>query len=97
MVAVRHRLDIFGVLVLAFAAGNAGGITRDVLIGALPPGGNRRRQVRRRVCSRRADHLPLVPWPPVASAATCCGSTRWGWRSSRWPGRRRRCCTGSTR
>jgi len=37
MVAVRHRLDIFGVLVLAFAAGNAGGITRDVLIGAVPP------------------------------------------------------------
>lgn len=35
--AVRHRLDIFGVLVLAFAAGNAGGITRDVLIGAAPP------------------------------------------------------------
>jgi len=37
MVAVRHRLDIFGVLVLAFAAGNAGGITRDLLIGAMPP------------------------------------------------------------
>ncbi|KZC40273.1 MULTISPECIES: trimeric intracellular cation channel family protein [Rhodanobacter] len=37
MVAVRHRLDIFGVLVLAFAAGNAGGITRDLLIGAVPP------------------------------------------------------------
>lgn len=35
--AVRHRLDIFGVLVLSFAAGNAGGITRDVLIGAVPP------------------------------------------------------------
>jgi uncharacterized membrane protein YeiH len=35
--AVRHRLDIFGVMVLAFAAGNAGGITRDVLIGAVPP------------------------------------------------------------
>lgn len=35
--AVKHRLDIFGVMVLAFAAGNAGGITRDVLIGALPP------------------------------------------------------------
>jgi len=31
MVAVRHRLDVFGVLVLAFAAGNAGGITRDLL------------------------------------------------------------------
>lgn len=35
--AVKHRLDIFGVLVLAFAAGNAGGITRDLLIGAAPP------------------------------------------------------------
>lgn len=33
---VRHRLDVFGVLVLAFAAGNAGGMTRDVLIGAVP-------------------------------------------------------------
>ncbi|HET8899912.1 MAG TPA: TRIC cation channel family protein [Rhodanobacteraceae bacterium] len=37
MVAVRHRPDIFSVLVLAFAAGNVGGITRDVLIGAVPP------------------------------------------------------------
>jgi len=37
MVAVKHRLDVFGVLVLAFAAGNAGGITRDLLIGAVPP------------------------------------------------------------
>src|SRR5574340_991503 len=35
--AVRRRMDIFGVLVLAYAAGNAGGITRDLLIGAVPP------------------------------------------------------------
>ena len=35
--AVKHRLDIFWVMVLAFAAGNAGGLTRDVLIGAVPP------------------------------------------------------------
>ncbi|CAM5209502.1 Putative membrane protein YeiH OS=Castellaniella defragrans OX=75697 GN=HNR28_001843 PE=3 SV=1 [Castellaniella defragrans] len=35
--AIKHRLDIFGVMVLAFAAGNVGGITRDVLIGATPP------------------------------------------------------------
>ncbi|MGH8292782.1 MAG: trimeric intracellular cation channel family protein [Gammaproteobacteria bacterium] len=35
--AIKHRLDIFGVMVLAFAAGNAGGITRDLLIGAVPP------------------------------------------------------------
>jgi uncharacterized membrane protein YeiH len=37
MAGFRHRLDVFGVLVLAFAAGNAGGIARDVLIGAIPP------------------------------------------------------------
>jgi len=37
LAASRHRLDIFGVMVLAFAAGNAGGITRDLLIGAVPP------------------------------------------------------------
>lgn len=34
---VKSRLDFFGVTVLAFVAGNAGGITRDVLIGAVPP------------------------------------------------------------
>ncbi|HRN60841.1 MAG TPA: trimeric intracellular cation channel family protein [Luteimonas sp.] len=37
MVAVRHRLDLFGVLVLSFAAATAGGIVRDVLLGATPP------------------------------------------------------------
>jgi len=35
--AVKHRLDLFGILVLCFVTGNAGGITRDVLIGAIPP------------------------------------------------------------
>jgi uncharacterized membrane protein YeiH len=34
---VKHRLDVFGVSVLAFVAGNAGGMTRDVLMGAVPP------------------------------------------------------------
>lgn len=34
---VTSRLDLFGVLVLAFAAGNAGGIARDVMIGSVPP------------------------------------------------------------
>lgn len=38
---VRRRLDLFGVLVLSFAAAAAGGILRDVLIGALPPVGIR--------------------------------------------------------
>lgn len=35
--AVNRRLDIFGILVLSFVTGNFGGITRDVLIGAVPP------------------------------------------------------------
>jgi uncharacterized membrane protein YeiH len=34
---VKHRLDIFGVLVLSFAVGTFGGIARDVMIGAIPP------------------------------------------------------------
>jgi uncharacterized membrane protein YeiH len=34
---VRRRLDVFGVLVLSFVAGNFGGITRDLMIGAVPP------------------------------------------------------------
>ncbi|MGH2603096.1 MAG: trimeric intracellular cation channel family protein [Dehalococcoidia bacterium] len=34
---VKHRLDVFGVGALAFLAGNAGGLIRDVLIGAVPP------------------------------------------------------------
>lgn len=34
---VKHRIDLFGVLVLSVVAATAGGITRDVLIGAIPP------------------------------------------------------------
>src|SRR6059058_4418031 len=34
---VSRRLDVFGVLVLSFVAGNFGGITRDLMIGAVPP------------------------------------------------------------
>ena len=36
-VGVRYRLDLFGVLVLSFAAAVSGGIFRDLLIGATPP------------------------------------------------------------
>jgi uncharacterized membrane protein YeiH len=39
MAGIKHRLDLFGVLVLSFAAANVGGIIRDVLIGAVPPPG----------------------------------------------------------
>ena len=34
---VRRRLDLLGVLVVAWAAAVAGGIARDLLIGAVPP------------------------------------------------------------
>jgi uncharacterized membrane protein YeiH len=34
---VKNKLDLFGLMVLAFATGSAGGITRDLLIGAVPP------------------------------------------------------------
>jgi len=34
---VKNKLDAFGIGVLAFVAGNAGGVTRDLLIGAVPP------------------------------------------------------------
>src|SRR3954452_18034106 len=34
---VKRRLDLFGVLVLSFVAGNFGGITRDLMIGEVPP------------------------------------------------------------
>jgi len=34
---VQRRFDLFGVLVLSFVAGNFGGITRDLMVGAVPP------------------------------------------------------------
>ena len=37
LAGVERRLDLFGVLVLSFAASSFGGIARDVLIGAVPP------------------------------------------------------------
>ena len=37
LLAARRGLDVFGFVVLALAAGTAGGVLRDVLIGAVPP------------------------------------------------------------
>lgn len=34
---VRRHLDLFGVFVVSFAAGNLGGVIRDLLIGSIPP------------------------------------------------------------
>jgi uncharacterized membrane protein YeiH len=36
MVAIRERLDVFGVVVLAIVVGLAGGVTRDLLMGRPP-------------------------------------------------------------
>ena len=36
LVATRNRLDLFGVLVLSFAAATAGGIVRDLVLGVMP-------------------------------------------------------------
>lgn len=37
LAGIRRELDLFGVLVLSVAAATFGGITRDLLIGAVPP------------------------------------------------------------
>ena len=37
MTAVKHRLDLFGILVLSLAAATFGGVGRDLLIGSVPP------------------------------------------------------------
>lgn len=37
LLGVRKRFDLFGVLFLAFVVSVAGGMIRDVLIGAIPP------------------------------------------------------------
>jgi len=37
MAAIRRKLDVYGVLVVAFVASTAGGILRDLLIDAVPP------------------------------------------------------------
>lgn len=34
---IKARLDVFGVLVLSFAAASSGGVIRDLLIGSVPP------------------------------------------------------------
>ncbi|WP_448629294.1 trimeric intracellular cation channel family protein [Cellulomonas soli] len=39
LAAVRKQFDVFGVVVLAWAAGLGGGLLRDVFLGAVPPVG----------------------------------------------------------
>ena len=37
LLATRRGFDVFGIVVLAIAAGTAGGVLRDLLLGAVPP------------------------------------------------------------
>jgi uncharacterized membrane protein YeiH len=37
--AVEHKLDIFGVIFLPAITRLAGGITRDIILGRIPPSG----------------------------------------------------------
>ena len=60
--AVNRRLDIFGILVLSFVTGNFGGITRDLLIGAVPTGCPEGRSISAGLCPGGVHHLLLVRW-----------------------------------
>ncbi len=74
LAAARHRLDLFGILVLSCAAATFGGITRDVLIGAIPPASIQD--------WRYLEVLPLCPGR-VSMLLVLCFSfppLRWPWR-----------------
>ena len=60
LAGVKRELDLFGVLVLSFAAANSGGITRDLLIGDRSSRGGRRLALSRRVAFCRPHHLLLL-------------------------------------
>lgn len=89
LAAANRRLDLFGILVLSFVAGNVGGITRDVLIGAVPPAALA--DVSCVLVSLLAGLSPSSPMQaPTACGTPCSCSTPRGWRSSRLPARTRR-------
>jgi uncharacterized membrane protein YeiH len=60
--AVNRRLDIFGIVVLSFVAGNFGGIGRDLLIGAVPPAALTDGRYFAGLGPGRPHHLLLVCW-----------------------------------
>ena len=61
LAAVRSHLDAFGVLVLAYATALAGGITRDVLIGAVPPRRDQRLALPKPGLHGRGNRAGLAP------------------------------------
>ena len=67
---VRRRLDLFGVPVVAWAAGVAGGIARDLPIGAVPPAAIAQWHYLAATIAEGASPLPAahVDLPGLASA-----------------------------
>ena len=94
---VKSRLDLFGVLVLSFAAGNAGGIARDLLIGAVPPAAiSDWRYLAVSLLAGIVTFSAALRHRPAAQPGARCSTPR-GWRSLRFPARKRRSPSGSTR
>jgi hypothetical protein len=60
LAGVERELDPFGVFVLAIATALGGGILRDVLIEAVPPGRDTELEVPDRDSRRNCSWLPLV-------------------------------------
>ena len=82
LAAVNRRLDIFGILVLSFVAGNFGGITRDVLIGAVPPAAlSSVNYLFASVVAGLLTFFSMQEW--ASSRRQFFTSTRSGWLSSR--------------
>jgi uncharacterized membrane protein YeiH len=58
--AIQGELDLLGLMVLLFATALAGGIIRDLLIGAIPPGAIRGWRYPAVAFFGRSDGLPLA-------------------------------------
>ena len=86
MAGIKHRLDLFGILALSFAAATAGGITRNVLIGSVPRSPST-------TGGTSSSHCSPVCWPlggtrpSTECGARCSPSMPLGWDPPRSPAR----------
>ena len=90
MTGVRHRLDVFGVLVLSFAAGNAGGIIRDLCSARCPRPRSRTGATSRCRSSPGLATFRGIPQHPACSRRGAALRRGRAWPSSRSPARSRR-------
>lgn len=79
LLGVKKRFDLFGVLFLAFVTAVAGGMIRDLLIGAVPPVASSDMIALRRIC--RTPGLPALSGGPILSDAVRPVRTHAGWAS----------------